>query len=99
MTVLKTIITVVAIIMILFGAMYTFLGIFVVSEIGISGFLIGLLLLVIGIVMMIFTKPKKNLDLESRKSLGVNPLDILKSRYAKGEITKEEFDSKRKDLE
>ncbi len=32
-------------------------------------------------------------------SAGPAPLDILKTRYARGEITKEQFDATRKDLE
>ncbi|MCB0746938.1 MAG: SHOCT domain-containing protein [Ignavibacteriae bacterium] len=39
----------------------------------------------------------------SNRGVGTNtsqsPLDVLKSRYAKGEITKAEFDSMKKDLE
>jgi putative membrane protein len=39
----------------------------------------------------------------SNRGVGTNspqsPLDVLKNRYAKGEITKAEFDSMKKDLE
>lgn len=31
--------------------------------------------------------------------LGQTPLDVLKTRYAKGEITKEEFDQIKRDLD
>ncbi|MBD3289791.1 hypothetical protein GF337_13370 [candidate division KSB1 bacterium] len=36
-------------------------------------------------------------DNQSKKE--ENPLDILKKRYAKGEITKEEFENMKKDLQ
>lgn len=56
-----------------------------------SLFLILLLILVYGLI-----KGKKGslLDLPT----GDAPLDILKRRYAKGEITKEEFDRIKSDL-
>lgn len=56
------------------------------------------LLLVIGVVLLIIwivrrlTNPKK-MNVESS-----NAIEIIKERYAKGEITKEEFENLRKDL-
>lgn len=34
-----------------------------------------------------------------REQVGQTPLDILKARYAKGDITKEEYNEKKKELE
>ena len=36
---------------------------------------------------------------QPREEKGETPLDILKKRYARGEITKEQFDRTKKDLE
>jgi putative membrane protein len=36
---------------------------------------------------------------ESRGQPNETPLDILKKRYAKGDITKEEFESLKKDID
>ncbi len=57
-------------------------------------FWIVILVVVIWVVMQ-FTNRNKNSKQISKQS----PLDILKNRYAKGEISKEEFERMKKDLE
>jgi len=54
------------------------------------------LILIVGIVYFVVmgTKSKGQTGVPDEK-----PLDILKKRYAKGEITKDEYDRTRKDLE
>ena len=54
-------------------------------------------LIVIGILVYVLFKSSKLKD--TFQSQTETPLDILKKRYARGEITKEEFDRIRKDLE
>ncbi len=65
---------------------------------GYGGMFMGLLLLVILVVAAIywFAREAKS----KTKSLSGEPfLDILKKRYAGGEITKDEFERMKKDLE
>jgi putative membrane protein len=50
--------------------------------------------LLIAIFVKMFAGDKHGL----RKELGNTPIDILKQRYAKGEINKKEFEEKKKDL-
>jgi putative membrane protein len=49
--------------------------------------IIGIILIISGIIIRIKSKVKESSN-----------LDILKERYAKGEITKEEFDEMKEDL-
>ena len=60
-------------------------------------FPIILVVVMIIICYLVFGRGVCNPSWLSRKSK--KPLDILKERYAKGEITKEEFDQIKKDLE
>ena len=56
-----------------------------------------LLLVIIALAIYYFTKvagSKENL-----KPKGETPIEILKRRYAKGEITKDQFESMKKDME
>lgn len=61
-----------------------------------GGFMWFLFLVVIGIlVYIVIQNIKKKGDTEAP---GETPLDILKKRYARGEITKEEFDRMKREL-
>lgn len=48
------------------------------------------------LLIWIFIVPN---DLPYKKTLSESPLDILKNRFAKGEITKEEYEESKKTLE
>jgi putative membrane protein len=62
-----------------------------------GGFMWLIFLILIGVVMYFLLKASKSKGPDG--SVMETPLDILKKRYAKGEIDKEEFDRKKKDLE
>jgi len=66
---------------------------------GYGGMYMWLVLIIIAgvVVYFIFQQNKKNRDLEdpARES----PMEILKRRYAKGEITKEEFERLKEEIE
>jgi len=63
-----------------------------------GGILMWLLFLII-IVLLIYFIVRSMQAKDTGFAYKETPLDILKKRYAKGEITKEEFDKIRKDLE
>lgn len=56
-----------------------------------------LILILIGIFIWVLIKVFIRAG-QSKTTGSKNPLDILKERYAKGEINKEEFEERKKDL-
>lgn len=62
-----------------------------------------LLLLIVGVILFIawVVQNERVAPMETRPTSmapGETPLDVLKMRYAKGEITKEQFDAMKRDL-
>ena len=62
-----------------------------------GGFMWLIVLVLVGVVIYFWFQISKSKG--SDGSIIETPLDILKKLYAKGEIDKEEFDRKKKDLE
>lgn len=62
---------------------------------GYGGFMMFITLIVIGILIYLMVKYGK----ENYKEEKETPLEILKKRYAKGEITKEKFEEMKKELQ
>lgn len=62
-----------------------------------GGFMWLIIAILVGVAIYFLLQQSKSKD--SDGSAIETPLDILKKRYAKGEINEEEFTSKKKDLE
>ena len=60
------------------------------------GWIIGIVILVVVILLVINATRNQTGQTNSGSK---SPLDILKERYAKGEIDKDEFEQRKKDLE
>jgi len=59
------------------------------------GWIIGLFILIVALIIIIYAVRQRNpVNREENKT----PLDILKERYARGEIDKAEFEDRKKDL-
>lgn len=72
---------------------------------GFGGMLLGGLLMLAfwvlvigGVIWLVVTLARGSQSLPGTPTAGQTPLDILKTRYAKGEITKEQFEEIKRDL-
>ena len=55
------------------------------------------ILLIVGLIF-IFSKPFRGENYTFEKRPAPSPVEILKQRYARGEINRAEFDAKKRDL-
>jgi len=56
------------------------------------------ILIIIGIILLIVWLAKRVTHSEIEDKTGSKALEVLKERYAKGEITKDQYESMKKDL-
>ncbi|GJQ64408.1 MAG: SHOCT domain-containing protein [Melioribacteraceae bacterium] len=56
-------------------------------------------IVIIGLVIFLIVRLTNQKTGSQNIQSNENPLDVLKKRYARGEITKEEFESMKKDLQ
>lgn len=66
---------------------------------GYGGIFMWIILIVIAVVIIYFVINRSKRTGNSKNSTGESPTEILKKRYAKGEITKEEFDRLKREIE
>lgn len=66
---------------------------------GFGGMFMGMVFIVILVAVAVYWLVRETRAKKEGQAPGENPLDILKKRYAKGEMTKEEFERVKKDLE
>ncbi len=62
------------------------------------GWIIGLLVLVLIIWLVVRSTATSTNDMTNPQEEKETPLDLLKKRYARGEISKEEFNEKKRDI-
>jgi putative membrane protein len=67
---------------------------------GLEMMLIWLVAIIAAVLVVYFVFSRRNdKDMPESSRMGETPLEILKKRYARGEISKEEFDRIKEDIE
>ena len=66
---------------------------------GYGGFFMWIILIVVAVVIIYFVINRSKTTGNLINSTGESPTEILKKRYAKGKITKEEFDRLKREME